>query len=251
MNSEPVHLGVLLLAHQRPWLLPLIARQVAENWGERSVICVTLDRATSPVLRAVARMTEMHPRVRIFNSPIAALDRGENFMRLRNLQLEQLQDVRPNYACLWDDDHILECPREAKWRFGRYKSDLIYARKRFFWDGLDHVNTALPDHNSVLFFRYSPDDRFPEDRMIHAPAGVHDKPDAKVTQMRSTLLDIGYLTRNERERVFNAYKQAGKVDAATMALVSPPVLTPYRPRSHSACHSHEALRLAVRDLLCH
>lgn len=245
-SEKTCNLGLMVLAHRRPWLLPLIARQVQEFWPDKSVIQVTLDRPTSAVLQAVERMGRLHPQVHITATDIPALAHRENFMRLRNFQLDQLRPFNPRYACIWDDDHILECPQEAKWRMIEQKApDLVYIRKRFLWDTIDQQNTAIPEHRSVMFFRVRPDDRFPEDRMIHAPAGVHDDPASRYTTMKSTLLDVGYLTPGERERVFAAYKAAGKIDAATLALVSPPQLKPYRPRSVSACHSHEAIRLAL------
>lgn len=165
----------------------------------------------------------MRPGVRVFESPVPCLAGAENFMQVRQAQLENFQRLEdgPNYVAIWDDDHILEAPGEAR-RFMQREWDLIYCRKRFVWDKLTHYNAAFPEHKSVFLFKNREQDAFAPDRMLHAPCPLHDE-GTKVT-MNSHLLDIGYLWPHERERVFRAYAQAGKIDPATLAIMQPPEL---------------------------
>lgn len=221
----------MVLGHARPWLFELIAKQATTIWPG-AVVQITLDRPTGTVIAAAERAAAKYPGVEVLAAPFPAVADREYFMELRNWQLDQIRRHNPEFVALWDDDHILERPREVA-QYLRGGFDLVYIRKLFFWDTLDQFNTAIPEHNSVLFFRVLPDDRYPLDRVIHAPLQVHDSPLSRKVQVTSRLLDVGYLHQSDRERVFKVYARAGKLDAATLPLMNSPTLREYKPEKPS------------------
>ena len=216
----------MLLAHRRPQLLELIVDQVQSAWPS-SQVDITLDRPSLEVLQLVDKLGR-RPGVRVLCSPAEIRHDELHFRAVRQWQLEQLAPLEPRYAVIWDDDHVLEQTTEAKKHMDA-GVDLIYAVKAYFWNTLEQTAHHIPEHRSVFFFRLRPGDQFPADRTIHAPAGVHDDPKSISVTMRNRLLDIGYLSAEERRRIFDSYKQVGKIDAVTRALVEPPILVPYRP----------------------
>lgn len=203
----------LILAHARPQLIEAIAAQVREIGGEPKF---TLDRPTDAVYNAVTRTGAQFDW-----STLPVLSHRENFMFIRN---QQLLRVETPYASIWDDDHLLADPAEARAALAE-EPDLLYATKKYLWDSCDRHNAALPVHRSVFFFRVLAGDRFPLDRTINAPTRVHDEA-RRVADLRGPLLDCGYLTAAERARVLKAYKRAGKLDALTLGLTRPSDLQP-------------------------
>lgn len=227
-------LGVMVLAHRRPWLLGAIQAQ-AKQIDPHAVVQFTYDRPTEEVTWALA--TAEHRQA----APRAVLDHRENFMEVRRWQLDQMRPFNPVYGVLWDDDHLLEDPAEARRVLEEGRADLVYATKAYLWDKLELENKALPTHRSPFFFRLLPGDQFPLDRTINAPAWVHDtKP--MVTDLHGRLLDIGYLTQEERERVWRAYKKAGKIDQLTTKLLAPPLL-----KKVPLCPTLEIIDECLRD----
>ncbi len=216
MAPESPLLGVMVLAHARPQLLRAIVRQAREI-DPSAVVQITSDRPTDAVVEELATLEAEH-----FRAAVPALDRRENFLTLRNQQLNQMRGRRVKYGVLWDDDHLLQDTGEAR-RLLVSDPDLVYATKAYLWNSLTTENVALPVHRSAFFFRMLPGDQFPLTRMINAPEQIHDN--AKVvTDLTGRLFDVGYLTEAERRRVWEAYKRAGKLDRLTMGLVSPGIL---------------------------
>jgi hypothetical protein len=235
-----VELGVMVLGHRRPQLLSLIAEQICRQWPACAVD-ITLDRPNIEVVKA-AHLAQRFPQVRVHAAPFPVVADREYFMEMRNWQLTQLRPLQPKYVALWDDDHLLEDPDEAA-RVMRVGADLIYVDKVYFWDHPEQYNSALPRHRSPLIFRYRDGDKYPLDRTINAPAGVHDDPHAKNKVLYSRLLDFGYMHEDERLRVFEIYKRAGKIDQLTMGLVSPPALKKFFRRGHDS--AYEQFKKAV------
>lgn len=225
-RARRAKIGAMVLCHRRPWLLPLIARQCRTIWPD-SIVQFTLDRPSAEVIEAAQEARRWHENLEIFEAPFPPIGEKENWMALRNWQLEQMEPRGPEFCMIWDDDHIFERPMDAD-VYMKAGYDLVYTRKLFFWNQTNMVNIGLFEHNSVSFFRLIKGDRFPLDRIIHAPAGIHDNPLAKKAQMNSRLLDVGYLYPEDRERVFNMYAKAGKLDAATMPLMEEPILEQYK-----------------------
>jgi hypothetical protein len=223
-----IDLGVLLLAHRRPALLPLIVRQIKGAWP-LSCIQIALDRPSPAVLEVVQDLSRVEG-VEVLRCPMPAVAERENFMAVREWQRQQMASRDPKYMAIWDDDHVLESTAEAKADMAA-GIDLLYAVKVFLWDSLQMVNTRMPEHRSVLFFRVRPGDAFPLDRMIHAPADVHDHP-GSTALLGARLIDVGYLDAAERAQIFARYARAGKIDAATKPLVEPPALKRFNTANH-------------------
>lgn len=215
-------LGVMVLCHARPYILRDIVDQ-AWTLADEVRVEFMLDRINGAVSDAV--FTSGCDRV--LDAPVPALDHKENFMEVRRAQWHSMRTWEPDYAVLWDDDHLLEGPREAR-RVLEGRPDLVYATKAHLWDSVKQENIRFPTHRSPFFFRCLPDDDYPLDRMIHAPAGIHDHA-TKVVDLKGRLLDIGYIERGERARVWAAYKRAGKIDAATLPLIKKPIYRSVAP----------------------
>ena len=220
--EDAPRLGVMTLLHARHAYIRAIAASIRQmclpvEWQ------IVLNRPTSKVVAELnAALARLHPSVRptLLDAPFSPLDKVERFMELRQWQLERLSPC--DYAALWDDDHVLGDPKAVRATLLE-NPDLVYATKTFFWDNDASVNTRLPPHRSAFFFRYLAGDAFPLDRTIHAPARVHDT--AKiVVDLPGGLLDYGYMTLEDRERCWRDYKRVGKIDAATLPLIQPPVL---------------------------
>lgn len=220
---QSVDLGVMILVHRREWPVSLIVEQIKSTWP-KATIWFTLDRYTGDIPEVVN-----NPERGIFTSraPFPVVDdSGEHFMAIRQWQLERLRNViGPRYIGFWDDDHLLENPDEAKLWMEK-GVDIIDAQKAFFWNDLEHTNERIPPHTSPIFFKDRPGTSFPdtESRIIHTPVEIYDDPNSVRVALTGRLLDVGYLEQTERERVFATYARAGKIDAATMALVDEPVL---------------------------
>lgn len=228
-----MHLGVMLTVHARPFLLYPIFRQISA-FRAKTHLQVTLSRPTAAVIEQVQRFLDCpiskNVTVELIEAPFNPLAPGkERFMELRQWQLERLP-AACNYAVIWDDDHVLEDPDEVLDAM-RDKMDLTYIRKVFFWDNPTTISTAFPEHNSCFVFRRLPGDKFDMDRVLHAPATIHDTA-KKVIQLQGRLLDYGYMHADDRARCWDDYKRVGKIDPATRPLVEAPRLAPWPGKNY-------------------
>ncbi len=162
--------------------------------------------------------------ISVSEAPFDPLAVTERFMELRQFQLDKIP-ADCTHGVIWDDDHLLEDPGEliAAVDDG---ADLTYIKKIFFWDTPYQIATHFPEHNSVFVFKRLPGDNYDMSRMLHAPQRVHDAPD-KVVQLNGRLLDYGYMDPVDRQRCWDDYKRVGKIDAATLPLISTPTLEPW------------------------
>jgi len=213
----------MMLVHQRAHVLAKIVAQLPKI--AKVHLQIVLSKPSSDVLFEVDRLYHMnHPKrlqIEILEAPFNPLEQYERFMELRRWQAERLpRDCK--YACIWDDDHILEDAREFKDALG-FGFDLCYAEKLFFWNSTKTYTTHIPRHNSVFAYRCLPGDTFPLDRTIHAPVKIHDTAE-KIVQLKGRLLDYGYLRALDRDRCWRDYKKVGKIDAATTAIIQQPKL---------------------------
>jgi hypothetical protein len=216
--------GLMVLVHQRPQLLRLIVEQAVETWPD-AVIDFGQDRPSTDVAAQVYLLQRDYPNnVTHWNCPFPAIAHREQFLELRQLQLERLHDAKVKYLAMWDDDHILADPEEAK-RCLADNPTLVYCHKLYMWDSPSFINLGLPGHNSVLFSRRLEGDRFGTN-MVNAPAEVMRKGEGNFVQMKTWLMDIGYMTASERKRVWEVYKRAGKIDDLTLGLMRAPKLHP-------------------------
>lgn len=222
-------LGLLTLVHKRPQIIPLIVQQVHETWPD-AVIHFTMDRPSDAVCKVVEQLVSGLPsHLRAFESPFPALTHKEQFIELRDWQLNKMCELdSPEWCSMWDDDQILEDPAEARDGINSGNCDLLYMQKRFFWDNPDQENISLPMHNSIQFFRNPPGQKWI--KMVHAPHPIHDE--GRPGQLLGGLMDVGYMELSERQRVLLAYKRAGKLDAVTFALADTcPRLRPFASKS--------------------
>jgi len=237
-------LGVMVLAHKRHQLLALICRQIFKTWPDAR-IDFTLDRPEPAVADEVRRLAFHHDGVRIFNAQFAAIDGRENFIALRDWQLQKLHETGCRHIAMWDDDHILADPLEAKTAMDE-GAHLVYATKLYFWDGLNSANVALPVHTSILFSRRIDGDHWT--KMVGAPeqaAALESTGPAFVRTLENPLLDVGYMAESERQRVWKVYKRAGKIDQLTTGLILPPAL--HRVREALAQNNwYQELEVALR-----
>jgi hypothetical protein len=210
-------LGVMILTHRRHQLLDLICDQLRETWPD-AAIQFTADRPTEAVMAAMGRAVLKHG-AEVCPSPMEAISHTENFVWLRDWQLQNLHWTGCEYVAMWDDDHLLANPAEAR-KALEDGADLVYATKAYFWDGLDSINVGLPRHTSILFSRRVDGDRWT--KMVGAPEKASALP--RVVELQDPLLDVGYMTAAERERVWKVYKRAGKIDQLTTGLVQAPTL---------------------------
>lgn len=216
----------MVLTHRRPWLLGLLTEQLVKTWPEARVQ-FTADRPSAAVVAAMEAARAAYPNsVDIFQAPFPAVGAKENFDALRAWQYEQALEHSPKYGAIFDDDHILDEPERAREDLERTGADIASVTKIQFWDSLRTINALLPLHHSPLFFRLRAGDQFPVgvNRMIHAPVNIHDDPKAVRIDLSTPLLDIGYLWKSERDRVFAMYARVGKIDPHTRPLVEPPRL---------------------------
>jgi hypothetical protein len=225
-----MRLHVLSLAYRRTEWWDAIARCLS-NLGVPVSWTITATRGhDGGTLCAAARAARRYSIPTSFaQTELSPLASGcpEAFMPVRQFQWKAIANERRpgDYAVLWDDDQVLEDPGAAATILAD-EPDLVYATKEFFWDRTDQVARHLPVHRSVFFFKCLPGDEFPQNRIIHAPARIHDT--AKVVvDFPGKLLDYGYLTEADRNRCWREYKGAGKLDPATLALIRPPVLCRY------------------------
>ena len=218
-------IAFLVLAHQRDKWLELIAEQLLDNFD--SFLYFHLHRATPEVDRRV-RAIAGRWRHRVFITT-AFGDfppyRESTFRLLRQQQLASLHnDVE--YAALHDDDQILSA--DALTRLQRALDagvPMLFARRMYLWDRPHLENAAMPVHLAAYHFPVEPGDDFPDSRTIHAPARVYDRhADRAASEPHLIVYDVGYLDADERARVWESYRRAGKLDPATYALIEEPLL---------------------------
>lgn len=227
-------LGLLVLVHQRPQLIPLIVEQAATTWPG-AVVHFTMDRPSEEVEKATSReqygeYSGSDIKVRIWDAPFPAITHREQFIELRQFQLEKMHFLHnPEWLAMWDDDLLFEDPEEARAAMAGGQYDLLYSRKRFLWETPDQENVGFPVHNSIQLFRNLPGQKWT--KMVQAPAPICDT--GRVGQLAGDMLDVGYLTAADRERCFAAYKRTPKLtDPYTAGLVdSAPRLAPFKSDS--------------------
>src|SRR5262245_55766109 len=189
-------IGLMVLCHKRHQVLPLIVEQVQTVWpGAR--VDFTLDRPSPEVQETVDQLVA-NGGCRVFPAPFPALTHREQFIELRQFQLEKIQAEGVKWISMWDDDHILERPEELRDALAADQADLFYISKRYFWDDLDHINEELPRHHSIIAFRNVPAQRWK--KMVMAPHPLHDT--GRRADLAGGLLDVGYMAPAERARVW-------------------------------------------------
>jgi hypothetical protein len=233
----------LTLCHRRHALLGLLNRQRLLV-DPTSVLAFTLDRPSTDVIRVVEKLQRDWPDSVVVNTaPFPALDAVERFNELRNWQVDQLRDYNPKYFVIFDDDGVFAEPAALRRAMSSVKDpDIVYATKLFLWDGLDRTNSRLPTHRSSIAFKIAPGETFPPLNMDE----VRRPPSTKVMDVRSPLLDIGYLTDTDRRRCWDAYKRVGKIDAATLPLAKDALPMLWMPRTRTEVITVQRIARALK-----
>jgi len=220
----------MLRAHRRAeWLDAIFAQLVALSAHTKHLtICVMLDRPAAKVLRLVERQVAAAYENVIIDVVVAPTplvsSRGEGFMRALQVHYDALLALDPDveYAALWDDDFIMgpALLADVQNRFDKgISAHTLRAESVFLWEHNKQYNAAFPRHWQHLFFKCIRGDKFPIDRMVHAPISALRGPSE---DLPGHLHNFGYLTEADRMLTWDAYKRAGKVDAHTLCLIKPP-----------------------------
>ena len=221
---DPLVVGVLLRCHARARTLDIKLTEYERLNNDLASILfrvsIWADRPTAPVRDVLARHSRSLHCVQHSPFPLVGLGR-ERFMEAANEQLRQLRaSCRAlDWLSLSDDDSWLEpmgARRELPAALANRDVDVWSANTLFFHDYFDTLNLSR-HHCSPLFFRNSPDDWFPTNRITNATEGLND--DAiihnRVRVLDTPLLDYGTFTHEDRARVHAAYLTAGKDDDFT------------------------------------
>lgn len=222
--------AALVRAHRRADLLEQVLDELVRYGtfpGIEMLIHMTLDRPTQDVLKVAAQSSERLFKLRELTFPLCSAF-GERFAEGLNIQLADLEELerKPDWLYLADDDRWFPpdtIERELPEALANPHIDLWYARSIFFWDSPSKYNPARY-HHAPVFSRFIPGDRFPQNRMIQAPAGIHDSAiiQGRVGTLCSPLLDWGSFTQEDREALYRQYEEAGKIDDYTTSLLRPP-----------------------------
>lgn len=223
------HWGVMLRLHSRHKYIDKIFdnyRKLSKR--RRTYISVMLDRPTREVCFGLDKVIKHLPptiEVDIIEAPIRLVGENENFMKALQVHYEHLLGLGPvQAASLWDDDFWFRRGgvREFSGHLASLEYDRIEARSYFLWDHPDQANDKFPPHWQAILFRCYPGHKFPEDYMVHCPHEVAQSSAHK--KMTHRLFNAGYIDRDDRERTFQMYKRAGKLDRHTLSLVGDPQL---------------------------
>lgn len=216
-----------MIVHKRDQYLRSIARNIRQmgiktHW---QIVMNQPSRAVLSELNAIEQDLPLQVTVDIKEAPFSPLEHGrERWPEFRQWQLERLPET--NYGVIWDDDHLLADPTVVE-PLLRQEPDLAYITKLFFWGTPVTYTTHIPTHRSVFFFRRVEGERFHQHRILHAPLPIHDEA-ARIVDVPTQLLDYGYMDTRDRERCWLDYKRAGKIDAATLAIVRRPCLQEWK-----------------------
>lgn len=217
-------LGVVLKAHVRVASLQRVLEQLA-TWPGRLVstmrVVALLDSEYTP--EVLDCLTENPIVNRVVKLPFRVVGPdGEKFMEATNVGLAELEDFNPDWIWYADDD---------RWFEPGYENDLAGAllnpdvdvwniRSMFFWEETG-IREDFFKHNSPLLWRWQPGARLDPARMLETPPALYEaaKAAGRMGQLGYRLLDVGYISPKERQRVFDAYAQAGKIDSLTLSLL--------------------------------
>jgi hypothetical protein len=163
--------------------------------------------------------------IQVVETPFGPLDPGypERFFELRTWQMQQLP-ADCTYGVLWDDDHLLEDEPEFLELIKKGAADLIYGTRLFFWGSHQTYTTHLPVHRSLFAWRHHPGDRIPNKFEGKPGPEIAHRRAKNIVDLEGKLLDYGYVSEEDRTRVWQEYKRVGKLDAYVLALVRKPQL---------------------------
>jgi hypothetical protein len=222
-----VTLGIAVRAHRRLESLKVVlaeAKRYGTFPGVRAFIHVLADRPAPgiPEYLKSAATPELHWEV----SPFPILEPGrERFIQAQNLQLDRLEQLYdPDWIYVADDDFAFEAvgiEKELPAALTHPSIVAWFARVLFLQDAPNTYNPRRV-HNSIRLFRHDRGFRHSDKRMLSMPDALHDSAiiSGRTGQLRTPLFEVGGYTAEERQKVYDAYAAAGKVDPFTGALLS-------------------------------
>lgn len=213
-------LAVILKVFERTASLwEVLGNLNAFNGADVDIIALVDPRATVPVKRILNDFVKVRPVHLDFR---VVSPEGERFMDANQVALNLLEDVKPDWVYMADDDRYfepggLQVLGEA---LRREDVDVWNIRSLFFWDP-DHIREDFFDHNSPLLWRWRPGLRFDPDRTLETPPELYDeaKANGRMRQLVACLYDVGYASPEARQRAFDRYAEAGKIDSLTRSLL--------------------------------
>jgi len=222
--------GIMLRVHRRHQYL----RRIFDNFrklaqGREVFISIQADRPTPEVAALLGKLVEKLPasiKVGFMESPFPLLERKERYMEALQIQYEHLKDLAGRdlqAAALWDDDFWLSAKgiRELRGHLDILEADRVEARSIFLWDTPEQHNTNFPPHWQALVFRVFPNDNYPLDYTVHCPVRAAV---GSCVRLHNPILNAGYMDEEDRKLTWLAYRRAGKIDAHTIKLTTPPTL---------------------------
>lgn len=223
------HLGIMLRVYRRHEFLYKVFETLARLTTEKRKVSVSVlyDRPTPEVIEEINLAFRRFPWLNRLElgAPFPLVDeKGEHFMAALDVQYEHLRRHCPDIdaASLWDDDFWFRPAgiQEANALLDKLEVDRIETRTYFLWDKMSQANDAFPAHWQALFFRVYPEDRYTEEFMVHCPEHCAFSP--YVHRQEQRLHNAGYMLPDERQKTWNQFREAGKIDAHTMCLQLPP-----------------------------
>jgi hypothetical protein len=217
-------LGVILKVHQRTASLNKVLEQLA-TWPGRLVsrmrVVVLEDKLVAPAVDDIVMGSDIVDQVIRLDYQVVGPE-GEKFMQASNVGLAAIESFNPNWIWYADDD---------RWFEPGYENDVAGAllnpdvdvwniRSMFFWEDRG-IREDFFKHNAPLLWRWRPGARLDPARMLECPPVIYEaaKATGRMGQLSYRLLDVGYISSKERQRVFDAYAQAGKIDSLTTSLL--------------------------------
>lgn len=234
MDREAIDLAVITFAHKRPIALDIALKQMLITVPERTGLitrCVLMpDRVSPPVQQIVDHWAE-HPSVVIQppSLPILSPEHGQQWCRARNEGLAEIDKYWiPRWVCDWNDEWLLGPGWEEHLRpcLDSEDVDAWIATSLFIWDSDQQDVNMRQRHQSPLFGRHQPGWRRNPALTNQVARQIEDPAKATHRHLPFFLLDYGTTSLAERERVYKACCNAGKIDQYVNRFVEMPVLQP-------------------------
>jgi hypothetical protein len=215
-------LACLVRAHRRAESLRVVLQELEayKTFDSLEVhVEVLADRPTAEVKRTIS-----DAGLEYTSLPFPILGpSGERFLDAQNFHLETLEfRYSPDWVYVVDDDSALDFYGAARLpdQLARSDVDAFYIPSMYIEDKPFLYNAARK-HNSIWLYRHAPGARFSGKRMLSMPDDPHDAAvmSGRTAQYPGTILEVGGYSAADREATAKAYREAGKDDAFTRALL--------------------------------
>lgn len=223
-------LGVMLRCHERADTLRVVLDELfryEKDLGIEVKVHVLADRLSFLAEEVLKDYQGRLYGLKFLPFPILSAA-GERFPEACQFQYKALTLCHPDWILFQDDDRWFEsngADKELPDALNDENIDMWYADSWFVWDTSDQFN-ANRHHSSPVLFRFKPGNAFVLDRVLQAPLPLHD--DAIIRGRTGTLkvplLDYGTYSEDERVRVYQAFREAGKADPYIESIKDPPKL---------------------------